>query len=93
MLPYLQAIQQGAQNVGGAAQQGAGMLMTGPQLAGQQAAAVNQLGQTLMNQYNLPMQASGNLLNLLTAGVSPGLQMLQATAPVTANQSKGYNII
>jgi hypothetical protein len=93
MIPYLQAIQQGAQNVGGAAQQGAGMLMTGPQLAGEQANAVNQLGQTLMQQYNLPMQASGNLLNLLTAGVSPGLQMLGATAPVTANQSKGYNII
>jgi len=93
MLPYLQAIQQGAQGIGGAAQQGAGMLMMGPQLAGQQAAAVNQLGQTLMNQYNLPMQAAGNLTNLLTAGMSPGLSMLQATAPVTANQSKGYNII
>jgi hypothetical protein len=67
--------------------------MAGPQLAGQQAEAVNQLGQTLMQQYNMPMQASGNLLNLLTAGLSPGLQMTQATAPVTANQSKGYNII
>jgi hypothetical protein len=93
MIPYLQAIQQGAQGIGGAAQQGAGMLMAGPELAGQQASAVNQLGQTLMNQYNLPMQASGNLMNLLTAGMSPGLSMLQATAPVTANQSKGYNII
>jgi len=93
MIPYLQAIQQGAQNVGGAAQQGAGMLMTGPELAQQQANAVNQLGQTLMQQYNLPMQASGNLLNLLTAGMSPGLQMLQATAPQVASSSKGYNIL
>jgi hypothetical protein len=93
MIPYLQAIQQGAQNVGGAAQQGAGMLMAGPELAGQQAAAVNQLGQTLMNQYNLPMQASGNLMNLLTAGLSPGLQMLGATAPTTASSSKQSNIL
>jgi hypothetical protein len=93
MLPYLQAIQQGAQNVGGAAQQGAGMLMTGPELAGQQANAINQLGQTLMQQYNLPLQASGNLLNLLTAGVSPGLQMLGATAPTTASSSKQSNIL
>jgi hypothetical protein len=93
MIPYLQAIQQGAQNVGGAAQQGAGMLMTGPQLAEQQSNAVNQLGQTLMQQYNLPTQASGSLLNLLTAGLSPGLQMTQATAPVTANSSKGFQAI
>jgi hypothetical protein len=47
----------------------------------------------LMQQYNMPMQASGNLLNLLTAGMSPGLQMTQATAPVTANSSKGYNVL
>ena len=93
MIPYLQAIQQGAQGVGGAAQQGAGMLMTGPELAQQQFNAINQYGQALMQQYNLPMQAAGNLTNLLTAGMSPGLSMLQATAPVTANQSKGYNII
>jgi len=93
MLPYLQAIQQGAQNVGGAAQQGAGMLMTGPELAGQQAAAVNQLGQALMQQYNLPMQSAGNLMNLLTAGMTPGLQMLQATAPTTAQSSKQSNIL
>jgi len=93
MIPYLQAIQQGAQNVGGAAQQGAGMLMTGPELAGQQAAAVNQLGQALMQQYNLPMQSAGNLMNLLTAGMTPGLQMLQATAPTTAQSSKQSNIL
>jgi hypothetical protein len=93
MLPYLQAIQQGAQGVGSAAGQGAGMLMAGPQLAGQQADAINQLGQTLMQQYNMPMQSAGNLMNLLTAGLSPGIQMTQATAPVTANSSKGYNII
>jgi len=93
MIPYLQAIQSGAQNVGGAAQQGAGMLMTGPELAQQQASAVNQLGQALMNRFNLPMQASGNLMNLLTAGMSPGLSMLQATAPTTAQSSKQSNIL
>jgi len=93
MLPYLQAIQQGGGQLGQAAQQGAAMAMTGPELAQQQFNAINQYGQALMQQYNLPMQAAGNLTNLLTAGMSPGLQMLQATAPVTANQSKGYNII
>jgi len=93
MLPYLQAIQQGAQNVGGAAQAGAGLLMTGPELAQQQFNAMNQYGQALMQQYNLPMQTAGNLTNLLTAGMSPGLQMLQATSPQVASSSKGYNII
>lgn len=93
MLPYLQGIQQGVQGLGQAAQQGANMLMTGPELAGQQANAVQQLGQALMQQYNLPMQGAGNVLNLLTAGQAPGLQLLGATAPSVANQSKGYNII
>lgn len=93
MIPYLQALQAGGQNVQGSAQQGGQMAMLAPQLAGQQANAVNQLGQTLMQQYNLPMQGAGNLLNLLTAGVSPGLSMLQATAPTTAQSSKGFNVL
>src|SRR5215475_13188626 len=93
MLPYLQALQAGGQNIQGAAQQGAQMAMAAPNLAQQQASAVNQLGQTLMNAYNLPMQTSGNLLNLLTAGLSPGIQMTQATAPVTANSSKGFQAL
>jgi len=93
MIPYLQAIQQGAQGVGQAAQGGAQMQMYAPELASQQANAVNQLGQALMQQYNLPMGAAGNLLNLLTAGMSPGLSMLQATAPTTAQSSKQSNIL
>jgi len=93
MLPYLQALQQGAQGIGSAAQAGANMAMAGPELAGQQANAVNALGQTLMQQYNMPMQSAGNLLNLLTAGLSPGIQMTQATAPVTANSSKGFQAL
>ena len=93
MLPYLQAIQQGGGQLGQAAQQGAAMAMTGPELAQQQFNAINQYGQALMQQYNLPMQAAGNLTNLLTAGMSPGLQMLQATSPQVASSSKGYNIL
>jgi len=93
MLPYLQALQQGAQGIQGAAQQGAQMAMTGPQLAGMQANAVQQLGQTLMQQYGLPMQATGQLLNILTGGVQPGLALTQATAPVTTSSGKGYNIL
>jgi hypothetical protein len=93
MLPYLQALQTGGQGIQSAAQQGAQMAMAGPALAQQQANAVNQLGQTLMQQYNLPMQGAGNLMNLLTAGLSPGLSMLQATAPQVASSSKGFNVI
>src|SRR5215475_569385 len=93
MLPYLQAIQQGGGQLGQAAQAGAGLLMTGPELAQQQFNAMNQYGQALMQQYNLPMQTAGNLTNLLTAGMSPGLQMLQATSPQVASSSKGYNIL
>jgi len=93
MLPYLQALQQGAQGIQGAAQQGAQLAMAGPELAQQQANAINQLGQALMQQYNLPMQGAGSLLNLLTAGTSPGLQALSATAPQVANSSKGFNVL
>jgi hypothetical protein len=93
LLPYLQALQSGGQGVQQAAQQAAGMSSAGVGLAGEGTNAVNTLGQMLMQQYNQPMQASGNLLNLLTAGLSPGLQMTQATAPVTANSSKGYQAI
>jgi hypothetical protein len=93
MLPYLQALQSGGQNIQSAAGQGAQMAMAAPQLASQQANAVNQLGQTLMQQYQLPMQGAGNLLNLLTAGMSPGLSMLQATSPSVANSSKGFQAL
>jgi hypothetical protein len=93
LLPFVQALQQGGQNVQSAAQGGAQIGMLGPQLAGQQAAAIQQLGQTLMQQYGLPMQAAGQLTNLLTAGVSPGLQLTQATAPVGVPSSKGMNIL
>jgi len=93
MLPYLQGLQQGAQGIQSAAQQGGQMAMMGPQLAGMQANAVQQLGQTLMQQYGLPMQATGQLLNILTGGVQPGLALTQATAPITTSSGKGMNIL
>ena len=93
LLPFVQALQQGGQNVQSAAQGGAQIGMLGPQLAGQQASAIQQLGQTLMQQYGLPMQATGQLLSILTGGVSPGLQLTQATAPVGLPSSKGTNIL
>jgi len=93
MLPYLQALSSGGQGVQNAAQQAAGMSSAGVGLAGEGTNAVNTLGQMLMQQYNMPMQSAGNLMNLLTAGLSPGIQMTQATAPVTANSSKGYNVL
>ena len=93
MLPYLQALQQGGQNIQQAAQGGAQMAMAAPELAQQQANAINQLGQTLMQQYNLPMQGAGSLLNLLTAGQAPGLQALGATSPSIASSSKGFQAL
>ncbi|HKF98939.1 MAG TPA: hypothetical protein VKB20_11815 [Steroidobacteraceae bacterium] len=92
-LPFLQALQQSGQDILGAAQGGAQMAMYGPQLAQQQMAASQQLGQALMSQYQLPMQAAGGLLNLLTGGVSPGLSLTQATAPITTSSGKGTNIL
>lgn len=92
-LGFVNALQQAGQGVQGAAQGGANIAMLGPQLAGQQANAIQQLGQTLMQQYQLPMQATGGLLNILTGGVSPGLQMLEATRPIATPSSKGTNIL
>src|SRR5215475_12449815 len=93
ILPFVQALQQGGQGVQQAAQGGAQIGMLGPQIAGMQADAINQLGQTLMQQFNLPMQATGQLLNILTGGVSPGLQMLEATRPIATPSSKGSQIL
>ena len=93
MLPYLQAMQQGAQGLQGAAQGGIGLSSAGAQLAGQQFNAVQQMGQALSQRFGIPMQQAGQLLNLLTAGTQPGLSLTQATAPIGAPSSKGYNIL
>jgi hypothetical protein len=93
LLPYLQAVQSGAAGVQGAAGQGAQMSQAGVGLAGQNVSAVNQLGQALSQQFGIPMQQAGQLLNLLTAGTTPGLQLAQATAPVATTSSKGMNVL
>jgi len=93
LLPFVQALQQGGANVQGAAQGGAQIGMLGPQMAGQQASAIQQLGQTLMQQYGLPMQATGQLLGILTGGVQPSLSMLEATRPLALPSSKGTHIL
>jgi len=93
LLPFVQALQQGGQNVQQAAQGGAQIGMLGPQMAGMQANAIQQLGQTLMQQYGLPMQATGQLLNILTGGVQPGIALTQATAPITTSSGKGMNVL
>jgi hypothetical protein len=93
MLPYLQAMQQAGQGIGQAAQTGAGLAMTGPQLAQQQAGAVQQLGQALSQQYGIPMQQAGQLLSLLTAGTQPGLSMLGQIGPQPISSGKGFRIV
>jgi hypothetical protein len=93
LLPYLQAMQQAGQGIGQAAQTGAGLAMTGPQLAQQQAGAVQQLGQALSQQYGIPMQQAGQLLSLLTAGTQPGLSMLGQIGPQPISSGKGFRIV
>lgn len=84
---------QAAGNVGQAAQNAQGMSTAGVGLAGQNVGAVQQLGQFLQSRYGIPMQASGSLLNLLTAGVSPGLQSLEAQRPIATPSSKGMQVL
>jgi hypothetical protein len=93
LLPYLQAIQQGAQGLQGAAQGGIGLSTAGAGLAQQQFNAVQQMGQALAQRFGIPMQQAGQLLNLLTAGTQPGLALTQATAPVGVPSSKGTQIL
>jgi hypothetical protein len=91
MLPYLQALSRVRRDRAGGA---AGRLaQVGPQMAQQNVGAVSQLGQALAQQYGIPMQQAGQLLNLLTAGTQPGLSLTQATAPIGAPSSKGYNVL
>lgn len=89
----ISGIENAASNVGQLAQTGAGLSTAGVGLAGQNVSAIQQLGQLLQSQYGIPMQAAGGLLNMLTGGVSPGLQLTQATAPIGAPSSKGTNIL
>src|SRR4030095_7259568 len=62
MAPYLTGVQHGGQGIGQAAQTGAGLAMTGPQLAQQGVGAVGQLGQMLAQRFGIPMQQAGQLL-------------------------------
>jgi hypothetical protein len=93
LIPYLNAIQSGVQGVGQATQTGANVAQAGVGLAGQGANAVNQLAQMLMQQYQIPMQQAGQLVNLLTAGVAPTTQMIDATKPIGVPSSKGSQIL
>ncbi len=93
ILPYLQAIQQGAGGVSELAGQGAQLATAGVPLAAQGAQAVQQLGQTLLQQSGIPMQQAGQLLNLLTAGTQPGLSLLGQTGPIPTTSGKGFRII
>ena len=86
-------IENAASNVGNLAQTGAGLSQAGVGLAGQNVGAIQQLGQFLQAQYGIPMQAAGGLLNMLTGGVSPGLQTLEATRPIATPSSKGTQIL
>jgi hypothetical protein len=93
ILPFVQALQQGGLGLQQAAQGGAALSQAGVPLAQQGVGAVSQLGEMLQQRYGIPMQQSGALLNLLTAGTQPGLSLLGQTGPIPTTSGKGFRII
>ena len=63
------------------------------QLAGTGFDAVGQLAQTLMQQFGIPMQAFGQVLQMLMGGTQPTLALTQATAPQVGQTSSGWRIL
>lgn len=82
-----------ATNLQSAAGNNATLAGAGVPLAQASMEAVGRLGQYLQQRFGIPMQATGALLNLLTAGQSPGLALTQATGPIGAPESKGVRVL
>ena len=55
--------------------------------------SVGALGQLLQQQFGIPMQAVGSLLNILTAGQAGTQQLLSSTGPIGLPSSKGLNVL
>lgn len=84
---------QAGQGVGNAAGLAQGLSAAGVPLSQQYSNITNNLAQTLAQQYNMPLQAAGSLISLLTAGLTPGIQGTAATAPQLGSSSKGLGIL
>ena len=69
------------------------MSTAGIPLAGEYGNASNALAQTLTQANLLPAQTASQLLQLLTAGQAPALQMLQTSAPTVSTEGKGWRVI
>jgi hypothetical protein len=75
----------------GSAGNAAALRGTGADMASGLMNAIPILGQLLQAQYGMPMEAAGNLLQLLSGGGQQGLQLLSQVAPVVAQKSKGWS--
>lgn len=87
----------GLTNAGLGATQGAGaaanLAALGPQAQQMIFNALPQLAQALQAQYQVPMDALSQYGGFLASQQNPTLALLQATAPVLGQESKGFNIL
>ena len=65
----------------------------GVPLAGQGMQAVGDVSQLLQQQYGIPMQAIGSLLQMLTSPQQGAQGLVGATGPIGLPSSKGTNIL
>lgn len=76
---------------GQALQNQLGFNTAGIPIAGQGLDALNQLFSIQGNALNLPMMTAGNLFQLLSGGLSPGMQLSSITGPQQSSHAKGWN--
>jgi len=63
------------------------------QLGGMGMEGLSQFANLMQQQFGIPMAAAGSLLSLLTAGLSPGINLTQATAPIGGQESKSTSVL
>jgi hypothetical protein len=76
--------------LGQAAQTGAGLSQAGIPVANQGMEAVGQVAQLLQQQYGIPMQAIGSLLQMFTSPQQGAQGLVGATGPVPLSSAKQY---
>jgi hypothetical protein len=79
--------------LGGAAQQGAQLSQAGIPVAGQGMQAVGEVANLLEQQYGIPLQAIGGIMQLLTSPQQGAQGLISATAPIGLPSSKGLNVL
>lgn len=79
--------------LGGAAQQGAQLSQAGIPVAQQGMQGVGEVANLLQQQYGIPLQAIGSIMQLLTSPQQGAQGLVQATAPIGLPSSKGLNVL